>query len=112
MKIKFKIIIVLLNILIISQLNAGVKFKKYFINKTMRIDYFHVGDKTSDEIVFDLVYKQGEWAGNRKSLIDNFNNGKYYHKIYDLELNKLIYSKGFNNYFGEYQATEPASKGT
>ena len=44
-------------------------------------------------------------------MIDNFNNGKYYAKVYDAASNKLIYSKGFDSYFGEYQTSENASKG-
>ena len=89
----------------------AVDFNEYFINQTMRIDYYHVGDKNSDEIVMDLIFKESEWAGNPKSLFDNFNNGKYYYKIYDVNSNELIYSKGFNNFFHEYQTTAPAKEG-
>ena len=44
-------------------------------------------------------------------MIDNFNNGKYYIKIYDDSTNTLIYSKGFDSYFGEYQTSEDALNG-
>ena len=106
-----KIFQFILLLLIFSSLSYATDFENYFLNKTMRIDYFHVGDKNSDEIILDLIYQEGEWAGNPNSLFDNFNNGKYYYKIYDLNSNKLIYSKGFNNFFGEYQTTIPAGKG-
>lgn len=100
----------ILTILLLSNLFA-IDFDQYFLNQTMRIDYYHVGDKSSDEIIFDLIYKEGEWAGNPKSLFDNFNNGKYYYKIYDINSNELIYTKGFNNFFHEYQTTAPAKEG-
>ncbi|MFP4546550.1 MAG: M64 family metallopeptidase [Fidelibacterota bacterium] len=89
----------------------AIDFDAFFENRTMRIDYFHIGDKTTDEVVLDLIYKEEEWAGNPNSLFDNFNNGKYYYKIYDVNSNTLIYSRGFNNYFHEYQTTVPAGKG-
>ncbi len=105
-----RLYLLLIALLIVSN-SFAVDFNQFFINRTLRIDYFHVGDKTSDEIVLDLIYKEGQWAGNPSSLIDSFNNGKYYYKVYDLNSNELIYARGFNNYFGEYQTTEPAKKG-
>jgi len=103
-------LIILYLLLAMNQLFA-IDFETFFENHTMRIDYFHVGDKESDEIVLDMIYKEGEWAGNPNSLFDEFNNGKYYYKIFDVNSNTLIYSKGFNNYFHEYQTTAPAGKG-
>ena len=44
-------------------------------------------------------------------MIDNFNNGAYYYKIYDSASGKLIYSIGFDSYFKEYQTSDDASKG-
>ncbi|NMB80964.1 MAG: peptidase M64 [Ignavibacteria bacterium] len=88
-----------------------VNFKDYFNDQTMRIDYFHIGDATTEIVTIDFIYQYGTWAGSTKNLIDNFNNGAYYHKIYDLATGKLIYSKGFDSYFKEYQTTDEASKG-
>ena len=86
-------------------------FNDYFNDQTMRIDYFHIGDAVTEIVTIDFVYQYGTWAGSTKNLIDNFNNGAYYHKIYDLATGKLIYSKGFDSYFKEYQTTDEASKG-
>ncbi|MCD6116552.1 peptidase M64 [bacterium] len=86
-------------------------FDDFFENSTMRIDYCHFGNAEHESISIDHIYKQGEWAGNPKSCIDTFNNGEYYIKVYDVATNKMIYSKGFNSYFGEYITTEPAKKG-
>jgi hypothetical protein len=93
-------------------LNAQtVGFNDYFNDQTMRIDYFHIGDAVAEIVTIDFVYQYGTWAGSTKNLIDNFNNGAYYHKIYDLNSGKLIYSKGFDSYFKEYQTTEVAVNG-
>jgi len=87
-----------------------VNFDNFFIDKTMRIDYYHTGDASSEIITLDKVYQYGTWAGSLKNLIDNFNNGKYYFKIYDAASNNLIYSKGFDSYFGEYKTSDDGLK--
>ncbi|MGE5497305.1 MAG: M64 family metallopeptidase [Syntrophothermus sp.] len=86
-------------------------FNSFFIDKTMRIDYHHTGDANSELISLDRIYQYGIWAGSRKNLLDNFNNGRYYIKIYDNQSGVLIYSKGFDSYFGEYKTSEDGMKG-
>jgi hypothetical protein len=88
-----------------------VSFNEFFLDKTMRIDYYHIGDATNESITIDKVYQYGIWAGSRIKLIDQFNNGKYYAKIYDKESKQLIYSKGFDSYFKEYQSSARAIAG-
>lgn len=88
-----------------------VAFGDYFQNKTLRVDYYHTGDATEEIFTIDRIYQQGIWPGNPQNLIDHFNNGKYYLQIYDLASNRLIYSMGYNTYFGEYQTTDPALQG-
>lgn len=83
-------------------------FSKYFNDKTMRIDYFHIGNSTTEDFTIDRLYEQGIWAGSRIHLIDNFNNGAYYYKIYDIKTKHLIFSKGFDSYFKEYQTSANA----
>lgn len=95
------------------RLNA--RFSDYFVNKTMRIDYYHTADKTTEIISIDKIYLQGPgtgiWAGNPNALIDPFNNGQYYIKVYDEATGQLAYSRGFNSYCGEYITTDMAAKG-
>ncbi len=86
-------------------------FDRYFMDKTMRIDYFHIGDAKEEIVTIDQVYEQGIWAGSLNNLIDSFNNGRYYVKIHDLSSDKLIFSKGFDSYYGEYKTTDRAMKG-
>ena len=86
-------------------------FDQYFIDGTMRIDYFHIGDANEEIITVDQVYEQGIWAGSLHNLIDPFNNGRYCVEILDSASGKLIYSKGFDSYFAEYKTTDLALKG-
>lgn len=88
-----------------------VNFNDFFIDKTMRIDYYHIGDSKEEFVTNDRIYQYGIWAGSTRNLLDNFNNGKYYYKIYDAASKKLIYSKGFDSYFGEYKTSEDGING-
>ncbi|MHB8905024.1 MAG: M64 family metallopeptidase, partial [Melioribacteraceae bacterium] len=86
-------------------------FSDYFKDQTMRIDYFHIGDANTETVTIDQVYRYGIWAGSTKNLIDDFDNGAYYYKIFDAASGKLIFSRGFDSYFKEYQTSDEASKG-
>lgn len=90
-------------------LSAQIKFDEYFIDGNMRIDYHHTGNDELELISIDNIYLYGTWAGNPNKTIDNFNNGRYYIKIYDEASGNLIYSKGFDSYFGEYQLSSAAA---
>ncbi len=102
-------LIMLLPVLGFSQQDPN--FDQYFQDKTMRVDFYHVGDANSETITIDEIYEQGSWAGSMTHLIDRFNNGRYYVKIYDIASNTLIYSKGFDDIYGEYRTTTPAING-
>jgi hypothetical protein len=88
-----------------------VDFDQYFIDKTMRIDYYHIGDAKHEFITLDQIYHYGIWAGSPKHLLDQFDQGRYYVKVYDAGSGKMIFSKGFDSYFGEYKSSGPALKG-
>jgi len=110
-----RITALILLIIVICKLSLSAqdfaKFDDFFIDKTMRIDYFHIGDAKTEIITTDQIYKYGIWAGSRVHLIDKFNVGRYYVKIYDEKSEELIYSKGFDSYFGEYQTSKAALDG-
>ncbi len=89
----------------------SVDFDRYFINETMRVDYHHMGDAESESISLHTIHRQGVWAGSTTNLLDNFNQGRYYVKVYDDSSGELICSKGFDSIFGEYKTTTPASNG-
>jgi hypothetical protein len=87
-------------------------FEDYFVDRTMRVDYFHIGDAKDEIITIDRVYEQGIWAGSKHNLTDRLNYGRYCIKIYDSSSGTLIFSRGFDSYFGEYKTTAKALEGT
>ena len=101
--------IVIFPLVVCAQTDIG--YDEYFVDNTMRIDYFHVGNAQEEWITIDRIYQQRTWAGSQRHLLDEFNNGRYFVKIYDINSGKLIYSKGFDSYFGEYKTTDKAVKG-
>ncbi len=99
----------ILSISILAQ--SSPKFEEYFLDETLRIDYFHIGDAKTEMITIDKMFRYGIWAGSLTHLVDNLNNGKYYVKIYDSATKKLIYSKGFDALFGEYASSDDGVNG-
>lgn len=95
----------------IMNILTAQSFDNYFIDKTMRIDYHHIGDNKLELVTIDRIYEYGIWSGSKKNLVDSFNNGKYFIKVYSKEDGKLIFSRGFDSYFGEYQLSENATNG-
>lgn len=96
-----------------SLLAAGqaAPFDQHFVDKTMRIDYFHVGNAREETVTLDRVYEQGTWAGSLRNLVDPFDIGRYAYKVYDAASGTLIFSKGFDSYFAEYKTTQWALDG-
>jgi hypothetical protein len=90
--------------------NGDVAFDRYFLNKTMRVDFYHTGNAKDDLFAIDKVMSDGEWGGSKKVLIDKLELGAYFFKVIDKESNVLLYSRGFASIFGEWQTTPEATE--
>ncbi len=86
-------------------------FDRYYLDETMRVDFYLTGDAQDETVTLDEIYRQGAWAGDPHHLIDDFIKGAYFIKVYDVPSNKLIFSRGFDCVFSEYKTTDPALKG-
>jgi hypothetical protein len=93
----------------ITAINKGdVDFNTYFVEKTMRMDYFHTGNAKEEKFAIDKVLSDGIWGGSKKILIDKLELGLYFFEILDKETNILLYSRGFASVFGEWQSIPEA----
>jgi len=102
----------ILGLAVLSPAAAGPDdFDRYFLDKTMRLDTTHIGNARQEFITLDRILEQGSWAGSRLNLIDTLDNGRYQAKVYDAASDRLIFSTGFDSYFGEYKTTAPAGLG-
>src|SRR5438552_9213322 len=87
---------------------AAARFDDFFIDKTMRVDYFHTGNKGEEIVALDRVVSDGPWPGSRTYLVDATNLGNYSFEVIDRATNQVIYSRGFASVFGEWQSTDEA----
>ncbi len=95
----------------LAQAQGGIEFAKYFEDRTMRVDVFHTGDAKEEMFTIDRIIQEGPWAGNPRRTITPFELGRYLLRVNDAASGTLIYSKGFDSYFGEYKTTEPGANG-
>ena len=105
--------LIIVNIIVLSSLifaGTGPNFNDFFINKTMRIDFYQTGTKTQTIISLDEVIEEPIWAGSLTNLIDTLNLGHHILKIFDEKSGQLIFSRDFCTIFGEWHTTDEAAK--
>ena len=83
-------------------------FSELFENKTLRMDYIHAGNENNSHIYLREFREEPFWGGSRVNLIDTFRYGDYLLEMYDSVSGKLIYSRGYNTLFKEWQTTGSA----
>jgi hypothetical protein len=76
---------------------------------TMRFDYYHVGNATTEHFTFDEAVNDGPWAGHPEKNMDNLKLGKYFFEIVSPE-GKILYSQGFSSIYGEWETTPEAKQ--
>ncbi|MBO4489007.1 MAG: hypothetical protein J5741_05050 [Bacteroidales bacterium] len=81
-------------------------FDQYFEDKTVRINYMHIGNAHSESIRIEQ-YKVGNgWYGTRAFLVEPYQYGDILIEVFDSLSNKLIYSRSYSALFCEYRTTE------
>jgi IgA peptidase M64/peptidase M64-like protein len=79
--------------------------------QTMRLDYYHTGDATSEVFSVDrAVIEPLPWPGDLKQAIDNSNLGKYLFEVRDSKTKQILYSRGFASIYGEWETTDEAKR--
>ncbi len=91
---------------------AGESFEDSFEDATLRIDFHHTGNAEEEIVAIDRLYRQGSWAGPKTRLIDGISYGGYRVEAHHPESGVLLFSRGFDSYFGEYRTTSTATAGT
>ena len=89
----------------------AVSFDCHFVDRTMRVDVVHVGNAAEELFTLDRTLAGGAWAGSRTHLLDELGTGNYLAKLYDATSGTLLYSRGYDSYFGEYRTTGAAAAG-
>jgi hypothetical protein len=86
-------------------------FDANFTGATLRIDFTHTGNATEEIVALDRLYLEPTWAGARTKLVDTLLLGRYQARLLDAATGDLLWSRGFDSYFGEWKTTAPAAAG-
>jgi hypothetical protein len=77
--------------------------------RTLRVDYGHTGDASSERFGVDRVVREPlPWPGDLAKAVDTSNLGKYCFEVRDKSSGKLLYSRGFASIYGEWETTDEA----
>ena len=87
----------------------NINFEQYFLDEgALRMDVFQCGTSDSSHYVFERFVIEPHFGGSKVNLIDPFNFGTNRVKVIDAQTNTLIYSRGYNTLFREWQTTDEA----
>ncbi len=86
-------------------------FSDHFKDRTLRVDFLHGGDATTEFVTLDALVEEGIWSGGRKHLVPSFDRGGFRVSVFEPKSGRLLYRRGFDSLFGEYRTTEPARHG-
>ena len=86
-----------------------ISFDQYFLDEgSLRMDVFQCGNSEGSHYVFERFVIEPYFGGSKVNLIDPFNFGTNRVKVIDAQTNMLIYSRGYNTLFQEWQTTDEA----
>ena len=87
----------------------NINFGQYFLDEgSLRMDVFQCGTFESSHYVFERFVIEPHFGGSKVNLVDPFNFGTNRVKVIDAQTNTLIYSRGYNTLFREWQTTDEA----
>jgi hypothetical protein len=90
---------------------AAAGFDDHFADATLRVDLNHTGNSSEEIVALDRLHVEGTWAGPRLKLVDPLDLGRYRARLLDAATGELLWSRGFDSYYGEWKATGPAADG-
>lgn len=89
---------------------SAQNFEQYFENKTVRIDYKHIGDSRTEKIEVVNCHVGGQWDGTVSHLVEPKRLGGIVFEVFDALSGQLIYSRSYDCLFNEYRTTEKGEK--
>lgn len=102
-----KKIVCLLLLIGLPQAGRAQTFAEYFGTSRLRVDLTLAGNAAGQYAFLESLREEPAWGGPQTRLIDRFEYGNYYVKVYTTD-GLLVYSRGFCTLFGEWRATPEA----
>jgi len=79
--------------------------------RTMRLDYYHTGGAEREIFALDrVVVEPLPWPGKPERPLDDTNLGKYFFQVIEAASNRVVYSRGFDSIYGEWETTAEAKR--
>ena len=88
------------------------QFDQYFTEASLRVDYVLTGNRETTTFSLKELIREPYWSGSKTNLIDNLEFGSYIVKVYEAGTDHLLFSKGYQNLYGEWQTTDEAKQVT
>lgn len=107
-----KKILFILFVVFLFKVHSYAQFDNYFESKTLRLDYIHSGNDSTEFYAIDELREESLWGGSKTNLIDTFNYGNYKFVAYDKSSGKVIFTKFYSSMFAEWRTTAEAKTTT
>ena len=102
----------LLLFLVLMPCVLWAQFDAYFTEASLRVDYCLTGNRNETQFSLKELIREPYWSGSKTNLIDTLEFGNYIVKVYEAGTDKLLFSKGYQNLYGEWQTTDEAKQVT
>ena len=89
---------------------AWAQFDLYFTEATLRVDYCLTGNQKETTFSLKELIREPYWSGSKTNLIDDLEFGNYIVRVYEAGTDNLLFSKGYQNLYGEWTTTLEAQK--
>ena len=89
---------------------AWAQFDPYFTESSLRVDYVLTGNRDVTNFSLKELIHEPFWSGSKTNLIDDLEFGNYIVKVFEAGTDHLLFSKGYQNLYGEWVTTPEALK--
>ena len=89
---------------------AWAQFDQYFAPSSLRVDYCLTGNHNTTTYSLKELIHEPYWRGSKTNLIDSLEFGNYIVKVFEAGTDHLLFSKGYQNLFGEWKSTDEANR--
>ena len=86
------------------------QFDQYFTEASLRVDYVLTGNRETTTFSLKELIREPYWSGSKTNLIDDLEFGNYIVKVFESGTDHLLFSKGYQNLYGEWVITPEALK--
>ena len=100
----------LLLFLALLPMMAWAQFDQYFAESSLRVDYCLTGNHNTTTFSLKELIHEPYWSGSKTNLVDTLEFGNYIVKVFESGTDKLLFSKGYQNLYGEWQTTPEAKQ--